>query len=124
MQSRSVSFSLISISLTLLLVASGQALAATGQVVGNVYGVLMYADATFGGCMAYVLPSPDTVLPGCPSGWVTFSCSGDFTDSVRAYRMVDQAQLALATGKQVYVEFRDDLKHNGYCFAYRIDVWK
>lgn len=113
----------VAVSVALLLGVSGQAPAATGAVSSTVYGVLMYADSTFGGCMAYLSPGPQTVLPGCQSGWVTFSCSGDFTDQVRAYRMVDMAQLALATSRQVYVEFRDDQKHNGYCFAYRFDVW-
>jgi hypothetical protein len=36
--------------------------------------------------------------------------------------MVDVAELALATGKQVQVRFQDDKKHNTYCFANRIDV--
>ncbi len=72
--------------------------------------------------MAALSVGPDTVLPACPPWWVTFSCSGDFTDPIRAYRMVDVAELALATNKKVQVFFRDDLKHNGYCFAYRIDA--
>lgn len=113
----------VAVAIVLLLGASGQALGAAGYVVGTVKRVLMTSDATYGGCMALVSPSPHTVLPDCLPAWVTFSCSGDFTDQVRAYRMVDMAQLALATGKQVSVEFRDDLKHNGYCFAYRIDVY-
>jgi len=106
----------------LLFCMSAQVLATSGSVVANVTRVLIASDISFGGCMAQLSVSPQTVLPGCQSSWVTFSCSGDFTDEVRAYRMVDVAELALATGKRVSVFFRDDQKHNGYCFAYRIDV--
>ena len=82
----------------------------------------MSADSRWGGCMAALTVDPQDVLPNCSSHWVTFSCSGDFTDPVRAYRMVDQAQLAIATGKQVGVWFQDDKMHNGYRFANRIDI--
>jgi hypothetical protein len=116
------SLSLRSVIATLLFAAGGQAMAASSYVIGNVNRVLMTGDDTFGGCMAALSVDPQTVLPGCQSWWVTFSCSGAFTDVVRAYRMADVAELALATGKQVQVFFRDDTTHNGYCFAYRIDV--
>ena len=122
MQSRKVSFGLAAMSVTLLMCAAGPTAAESGYLVANVNRVLLKADATFGGCMAGLSANPQTVLPSCQSWWVTFSCSGDFTDPVRAYRMVDVAELALATGKQVQVFFRDDMKHNGYCFAHRIDV--
>ena len=107
---------------TLLLTIGGQAMAASAAVTANVNRVLISADARWGGCMAALSVNPQTVLPGCSNWWVTFSCSGDFTDAVRAYRMVDQAQLALAAGKLVTVWFQDDKKHNGYCFANRIDI--
>jgi hypothetical protein len=106
----------------MLLCAAGPVLAATSYVIANVDRVLIYGYNTFGGCMAALSVSPQSVLAGCQGSWVTFSCTGDFTDQVRAYRMVDVAELALATGKEVQVFFRDDMKHNGYCFAYRIDV--
>lgn len=106
------------------LLLSGPALAGSGYLIASVTSVLMNADSTFGGCMAALSVSPQSVLPGCQPTWVSFSCSGDFTDTVRAYRMVDIAELALAADKPVYVEFSDDLKHNGYCFASRIDVLK
>ena len=98
--------------------------AASSSVIATVAGVLLRADSTFGGCMVYLSVDPSTVLPNCGPSWVSFSCTGDFTDQVRAYRMVDQAQLALATNKTVYVEFQDDKKHNGYCFASRIDLYR
>ena len=122
MQSHTAFFRVKALAIALLLFPGAQALAASGYVVANVNRVLMAGDATYGGCMALLSANPQTVLPGCNTWWVTFSCSGDFTDPVRAYRMVDVAELALATGKQVQVYFRDDMKHNSYCFVYRIDV--
>jgi hypothetical protein len=122
MKSCTRSLPLKALFVTLLLCAAGQAFAASGAVVANVNRVLMTGDSTFGGCMAALSVNPQTVLAGCSPWWVTFSCSGDFTDPVRAYRMVDVAELALATGKRVQVWFQDDKKHNGYCFTPRIDV--
>lgn len=88
---------------------------------GQVERVLVAGDARFGGCMARLSSDPGRYL-NCGANWVSFSCTGDFTDAVRGYRMLDQAQLALATGRAVGVEVTDSKKHNGYCFAQRIDV--
>jgi hypothetical protein len=75
--------------------------------------------------MAKLSVNPATKLPTCNGWFVTFSCTGDFaTNTVQAYRLLDQAQLALAANKTVNVFFQDDKKHNGYCFANRIDVIK
>lgn len=84
--------------------------------------ILISSDETWGGCMAALSVDPAQFLPECLGGWVSFSCSGDFTDPTRAYRMLDQAQLAFATGKSVMVTFEDNRMHNGYCFVQRIDI--
>lgn len=105
-----------------LLATAGPAPATSGFVQAKVNRVLVTSDNRFGGCMATLSISPHTEVASCAPGWVTFSCSGHFTDEVRSYRMLDQAQLALATGKTIAVWFQDDKKHNGYCFANRIDV--
>ena len=82
--------------------------------------VLVTSDTTMGGCMAQ-LSVP--VGAGCTGYWVTFSCTADFADKDRAYRMFDMAQMAYTLGKRVTV-FADNTKtHNGYCFAGRIDVY-
>jgi hypothetical protein len=100
----------------------GEASADSGSLVGYVQRVLTTSNSDYGGCMAALTVDPQSIVPGCQSMWVTFSCSGDFTDPLRAYRMLDMAQLAWATQKPVYIQFRDDQKHNGYCFSDRIDV--
>ncbi len=103
--------------------ASPAAWAATATFSAQVTRVIVDA-ANFGGCMAELSISPQTKLATCGTKFVTFSCTGTFTDAVRAYRMLDQAQLALVTTKTVSVTINDAKKHNGYCFAQRIDVIK
>lgn len=111
------------LSLVILALATPAVHAGIATVAGaNVVSVLIQSDTTFGGCMAKLSVDPSTLLPACAPHWVTFSCSGDFTSEVRAYRMLDQAQLALATSRRVQVVVDDSRRHNGYCFATRIDV--
>lgn len=96
--------------------------ATAAELVTKVRYVLISADETYGGCMIGLADNPATVVPGCGGWWVSFSCSGDYTDPVRAYRMLDQAQLAWATGKRVKIIFDDSKLHGLYCFASRIDL--
>jgi hypothetical protein len=102
--------------------ASSAAFGATAVLTGKVNRVMMHNDGGFGGCMAQLTSNPQAALASCGSGWVTFSCTGDFTDQVSAYRSLDQAQLAMATNKNVLVIIDDSRRHNGYCFVTRIDV--
>lgn len=82
---------------------------------------LVSDGSRWGGCMVLLSKDPADLLPAC-GRWLTFSCDGTYTDPVRAYRMLDQAQLAVATGMAVNVTVDESKKHNGYCFASRIDV--
>jgi hypothetical protein len=94
----------------------------TANVETSVIKTLVSGDTAYGGCMAQLGRRLEGLLPACRGNWVTFSCDGTYTDPVRAYRMLDQAQLALATGMRVLVVVDDSKQHNGYCFASRIDV--
>lgn len=96
--------------------------AAMKMITTTVQSILITSDTQYGGCMARLAVSPRSILPTCGSEWVTFSCSGDFTDVARAYRLLDQAQLAYTLKKKVLVVVDDARKHNGYCFASRIDL--
>ena len=80
--------------------------------------------AALGGCMAALAISPSAKLAGCGANWVTFSCTGTFADKALAFANFENAKMALAMNKQVYVLFDDSKKHNGYCFARRVDVIK
>lgn len=104
------------------------ALAANSAVTGTVLRTMMDVNA-HGGCMIMLSVSPRDKLPVCGHRWVSFDCLNQLgdTDVVMAYRMMDQAQLALAGNKRVTVKFRDDeisLPDWRFCYAYRIDVIK
>ncbi|WP_200238525.1 hypothetical protein [Lamprobacter modestohalophilus] len=114
---------LSSLILSTALIAS-TTLAGTAVINGKVTRTLIHNDGGFGGCMAQLSVDPQAALPACGGRWVTFSCTGDFTDQVSAYRSMDQAQLALATDKNVMVIIDDTRRHNGFCFATRIDVMR
>jgi hypothetical protein len=111
-----------------LLLMSSTGMAASSSVTAYVTRTLVSGGPTtsnYGGCMASLSVSPTTKLPSCSANWVTFSCTGNFaTNTVQAYHLLDQAQLALAGNKKVTVFFQDDKKHNGYCFASQINVLK
>lgn len=78
----------------------------------------------YGGCMVRV----DKVLVNhglnCSKNWVSFSCDGTFNSQALAFRKLDQAQMSIALNKKVYLIVDDSKKHNGYCFAQRIDINK
>ena len=97
---------------------------ATAKVKGLVTKTLIADEGRWGGCMVRV----DTVLADlgldCPSQWVSFSCSGIFTEKDVAYRMFDQAQMAFAMERKVEIYVDDTKKHNDYCYGNRINVLK
>ena len=101
---------------------AGASQADTANVTAFVEKTMVTADGTRGGCMASLSSDPAAKLPACRKTWVTFSCDGTHTDPLLAYRMLDQAQLALATGLQVQVTVTDEKQHEGYCFVERIKV--
>jgi hypothetical protein len=96
--------------------------AATASVQATVERTLVADADRWGGCMARVNVTLADLGLDCYSRWVTFSCSGVHTTKDIAYRMFDSAQMALALDKQVWLSITDQKKHNGYCFADRIDV--
>jgi hypothetical protein len=98
-------------------------MAGEATVEADILRVYINADDSLGGCMVLLSVNPASILPSCADGWVTFSCSGKHTDSVRAYRMLDQAQLALATNRRVALNFTDQAKHDGVCFVTWIDIF-
>ena len=81
----------------------------------------MIHEQEFGQCMAMIKPSPEQNGLDCKKGWVTFSCSGDFNLAETGFQKLAAAQLALLSGDPVFVQVDDYRKHNGYCYAQRID---
>ncbi len=98
--------------------------AAQVKVTATVTKTMVADNDRWGGCVA----SLDVKLAAkgldCPGKSVSFSCSGDFTTKDIAYRMFDTAQMAYAMGHRVVVTVDDAKKHNGYCYANRIEVRK
>ncbi len=107
---------------TVLLVSSGGAWAATANISSSVMRIMVTSPETFGGCMVRLVENPSVKLPTCSENWVTFSCDGTFNSKDIGYRKLDQAQMALALNKKVFIVIDDTKKHNGHCFVRRIDV--
>ena len=110
------------------------ALAVQGQIFSSVLAVKVTADplpppATtgllYGGCLVYLAKPLNSAIPSvnCPSNWMALSCDGTYNAKDAANLMLDQAQLAWATKRSVYVTVDDTKLHNGYCTATSIDVW-
>ena len=104
--------------------SSPLALAGSANICATIERVLVMANDSFGGCMALLSVDPQSVLPVCAKNWVTFSCTGTFTDPVRAYHMLDLAELALVFDKKVGLQVIDSSTHNGYCMVNSISMSK
>ncbi|MGR8935131.1 MAG: hypothetical protein ACU837_12185 [Gammaproteobacteria bacterium] len=108
---------------SIALIWSFEASAITGALTTTIIRVATLGTGTYGGCMAYLKVSAKTAEgnPAC-SNWVSFSCVGTYTDKEFGFQMFDNAQMALAMNKKVYVVVDDQKKHTGVCFANRIDI--
>lgn len=79
----------------------------------------------YGECMAHMSEPISDYISGCPSnGWITFSCDGTYNSKDAGQRKFESAQLALALGYRVKLRVDNTKKHNGYCYANRIDIYK
>jgi len=112
---------LLVLSLVSVFVAS-YATAAQAPIWTRVSSVLVADQGRWGGCMARLTESLAEFGLNCPSTWVSFSCTGDFTTKDNAFRMFEAAQVAFALETRAYVVVDDTRKHNGICYANRIDL--
>ncbi len=78
----------------------------------------------YGDCMIYVSKPLSDVIGNCPGRWVTFSCNGTYNGKDAGQRKFESAQLAMALGYRVSLFVDNTKKHNGYCYARRIDIYK
>lgn len=100
--------------------APGVALSAEQEYQTRVTRTLI-DSVNYGQCMALTFPGPQGTGLNCGGGWVTFSCSGDFNSKSAGNLKLQSAMLSIVTGKNVAIVIDDTKKHNGYCFARRID---
>lgn len=106
------SFSLLSVS----------AFSQRGSLVSKVRSTLVH-DTYFGRCLALLergINKGDN-SPDCPSEWVSFSCDGTYNSKDIAYRKLDMAEKAEITQGNIIVYVDDTKKHNGHCYAYRVE---
>ncbi len=104
------------------LIGNISANAATAIITGKITKTV-YAKGLYGGCMAALDVGINNVSGlDCVGSYVTFSCSGVFNEKDIAYHMASTAEMALALGNDAKVYITDSKKHNGYCFAYRVQV--
>ena len=98
--------------------------AATAKVKGLITKAVVADEGRWGGCMVSIDQKLADSGLDCPNKWVSFSCSGVFTEKDVAYRMFDQAQMAFSLGRKVELYVDDTKKHNTYCYSNRINVLK
>lgn len=112
----------ILLSATLFMAYVSASYATTAKVTGIVTKTVVADEGRWGGCMVRIDVKLADAGLDCPSKWVSFSCSGVFTEKDVAYRMFDQAQMAHTLEHMVEIRVDDTKKHNGYCYGNRIDV--
>lgn len=79
-------------------------------------------DGRLGGCAVRLATNTSTHAPGCAnSGWVSFSCDGEFNDPEKAAQMFEAVQMAGVLKKNVRVYIENNQRHNGLCVAKRVD---
>ena len=114
-------FGVLGVFLALLLAAGVHAAVAT--VEAKAIRTLTTGDGRFGGCMVQLDESLSDAGLNC-TNWVTFSCTGVHTSKDEGFRMFESAQMAFALDKTLVLEVNDEKKHNGHCYARRVDVKK
>ena len=99
--------------------------AAVERIEGKAVRTLTTGDGRFGGCMVQLEKRLAEAGLNCPGNWVTFSCTGVHASKEEdGSRMFESAQLAFSLDKTIVVEVDDEKKHNGHCYARRVDVKK
>lgn len=101
---------------------STSAFSQSGHLKVKVLGTLIH-DKYFGKCMAFVGKKVNTATnsPDCPTKWVSFSCDGTYNSKDIAYRKLDIAQKTEITHGSMMIFVDDTKKHNGHCYAYRVE---
>ena len=107
----------------LLVLPAIHAGAEVARIEGKAVRTLTTGDGRFGGCMVQMDQSLADAGLDC-TNWVTFSCTGVHTSKDEGSRMFESAQMAFSLDKTLVLEVRDDKKHNGHCYAQRVDVKK
>lgn len=113
---------ILTVVVCLLSLLSTSAFSQTGALKAEVIHTLVH-DKYFGKCLALLDKKVDTATnsPDCPTKWVSFSCDGTYNSKDIAYRKLDIAQKTEITHGSMMVYVDDTRKHNGHCYAYRVE---
>lgn len=87
---------------------------------------ILIDDTSYGQCMVYLDKAINTASnsPDCPSKWVSLSCDGTYNSKDIAYRKLDIAQKSEITQQDMRIYVDDTKKHNGFCYAFRVDSYR
>lgn len=105
----------------LLMGMSGSLVATEFWRTGTVERVL--TDATlYGGCMVQL---SSRIANGCPNnGWVSLDCTNTHFSESASKNKYALVLTAFALNKKISIKVDNNLKHNTYCVAKRIDLKK
>jgi len=104
------------------LLSAVSASAAVERIEAKAVRTLTTGDGRFGGCMVQLDQRHADSGLNCPGSWVTLSCTGVHTSKDEGFRMFESAQMAFDLDKTIVLEVDDSKKHNGHCYARRVDV--
>ena len=80
-------------------------------------------DSQFGGCLAFLsVPPSSRSAISCPSGWVSFDCTGTVNSKSEGSIKLGAAQLAFVTDKCIIVTANDAVTFNGQCHAPTVNL--
>lgn len=104
-----------------LCVFSSTSFAANHLVVGKI--TTMLTASSYSGCMIHLDVATPEVCTG--GGWVALDCNGGYYDPVIGNNKYSTALTAFSLDKRVRVSISDTKKTpEGYCVAYRLDVYR
>jgi len=104
-------------------VSSATAVADIQPVTAKIKRLLISSDGSFGNCMVALDVGPETVLPACRAGWVSFSCDGTYMDKNSASKLLENAQISFLLDRVLKIYVDDSIRHNNYCVGVRVDLF-
>ena len=105
--------------LLLLLGVGTSAHAANYSIKGKVKEILLTRSGV-GVCAVFM---ENFTAPGnCGPKWISLDCKGEFHGKQIGRSMLELAQIAKATDKQLRVWFNDSQRHNGRCTAFQVSL--
>ena len=103
------------IALLVLSFLASASYSATEWATGKVTSI--YLDPNNYGMCIVKLDAFTSSTIGCPTSWISFSCSGDFNSKYTANKFMELAQISYVSSTNMSLKIDSNKKHNGYCTA-------